>query len=84
VPIFPWEVQSYLAGLTKIPVLTYLLATALGIIPGTTSLVFLGDAIKDPTSWQFYTAIGLNIIMMIVVPVIATLIRKRRKQRQKQ
>ena len=83
VPIFPWEVQSYLAGLTKIPAPTYLLATALGIVPGSTSLVFLGDAIKDPTSWQFYTAIGLNVIVMIGVPVIATLIRKRREQRQK-
>ncbi len=78
VPILPWEVQSYLAGLTRVPASTYLLATALGIVPGTTSLVFLGDAIKDPTSWKFYTAIGLNVIMG-GAPVIAMLIRKRRK-----
>lgn len=82
IPIFPWEIQSYIIGLTKVSVPTYIAATAVGIIPGTASLVILGDAIKDPTSWQFYTAIALNIIVMVGVPIINSQIQKRKKKQE--
>ena len=79
IPIIPWEVQNYIAGLTQIPVPTFLLATAVGIIPGSVSLVLLGNAITDPTSWQFILAIALNAFFIVGTPIIATLMNRRKK-----
>lgn len=77
VPIIPWEIQNYIAGLTKTSYPTFILATALGIIPGTFSLVFLGSSANDPGSWQFWLAIGLTVTMM-GLPVLITLLRKKK------
>lgn len=81
IPVLPWEVQNYAAGLSKVPVLTFLLATLLGIIPATASLAFLGSAANDPTSSSFYIAIGINV-MAVLIPVIAVYIRSRGKKRE--
>ena len=78
IPLLPWEVQNYVAGLTKIRLPVYFLATVIGIIPGSLGLVLLGDAVADPTSWKFAAAIGLNAIVMVGAPVIATIIRRRK------
>ena len=78
IPILPWEVQNYVAGLTKVSVPVYIIATVLGIIPGSLGLVLLGDAITDPTSWKFVVAIALNAAVMIGAPAIATLLRRRK------
>lgn len=77
IPILPWEVQNYVAGLSKVSLPPFLLATLLGIVPGTFSLVFLGAAVRDPTSWRFYAAIGLKIVTALI-PVVAIFIRSRR------
>lgn len=79
IPIIPWEVQNYIAGLTQIPVPVFLLATAVGIIPGSVSLVLLGDAIADPTSWQFILAIALNAFFIVGTPIVATVLNRRKK-----
>lgn len=81
IPVLPWEVQNYVAGLTKVALPTYIVATALGIIPGSLGLVLLGDAITDPTSWKFVVAIALNAIVMVGAPLIATALRRRKQQR---
>jgi uncharacterized membrane protein YdjX (TVP38/TMEM64 family) len=79
VPVIPWEIQNYIAGLSKIPVPTFLIATLIGIVPITGSLAFLGDSAQDPGSRQFYVAIGINIIS-ILIPVIVMYIRNRTKR----
>ncbi|MEE4194273.1 MAG: TVP38/TMEM64 family protein [Anaerolineae bacterium] len=78
IPIIPWEIQNYIAGLTKTPYTTFFFATALGIIPGTFSLVFLGSAASDPGSWQFWLAIGLTVTMM-GLPILFSLLRKKKQ-----
>lgn len=80
VPVLPWEVQNYVAGLMKISLPAYLIATALGIIPGSFGLVFLGEAVTDPTSWQFFAALGVNGIVMIAAPLIFGYVRRREKR----
>jgi uncharacterized membrane protein YdjX (TVP38/TMEM64 family) len=77
VPVLPWEVQNYVAGLTKVSPLTFIAGTMLGIIPGSFSLVFLGDAVTDPSSWQFFAAIALKIATALI-PVVAIYVRSRR------
>ncbi|MCB2209539.1 TVP38/TMEM64 family protein [bacterium] len=66
IPILPWEVQNYIAGLTKVKIPAFIFGTLLGIIPGSFSLAFLGSSISDPTSWQFYAAIGANVVAFLI------------------
>jgi uncharacterized membrane protein YdjX (TVP38/TMEM64 family) len=84
IPVLPWEVQNYVAGLTRVSVPVYMLATALGIIPGSLGLVLLGDAIDDPTSWKFIVAIALNAVVMVGAPLIATVLRRRKSRQEAQ
>jgi uncharacterized membrane protein YdjX (TVP38/TMEM64 family) len=79
VPVLPWEVQNYVAGVTQVALPTYLVATVLGIIPGSTALVLLGDSAADPTSWKFIIAVALNVLVMGSTPFIASYLRKRRE-----
>ena len=81
IPILPWEIQNYVGGLSKVPVMTFVLATILGIIPGSFSLVFLGSAISDPTSWKFYFAIGLNVVIALI-PTLSVYFKRRKEKQQ--
>jgi len=83
VPVLPWEVQNYVAGLTKVSVPTFVMGTMLGIIPGSFSLAFLGSAASDPMSWQFYTAIVLKVITALV-PVVVVYLQNRAKRARAQ
>jgi uncharacterized membrane protein YdjX (TVP38/TMEM64 family) len=78
IPILPWEVQNYVGGLGKVSVVQFVLATMLGIIPGTFSLAFLGAAITNPGAWQFWAAIALKIVTALI-PVIAVYLQSRKK-----
>jgi uncharacterized membrane protein YdjX (TVP38/TMEM64 family) len=80
IPVLPWEVQNYVAGLTQVTIPTFMLATMVGIIPGSFSLVFLGAAATDPTSWQFFAAIALKIVTALI-PAVAIFIRRRRNKK---
>jgi len=79
IPVLPWEVQNYVVGLTKVSPLTFIAGTMLGIIPGSFSLVFLGAAATDPTSWQFVAAVALKIVTALI-PVVAIYVRSRRSK----
>ena len=82
IPVLPWEIQNYVGGLSKVKLPTFILATLIGIIPGSFSLVLLGSAISDPTSWEFYFAIGLNVVIALI-PMLY-LYYKRRKEKLQQ
>ncbi len=82
IPVLPWEVQNYVAGLTKVTIPAFVLGTLLGIIPGTFSLAFLGDAIQDPTSWEFFAALGLKIITALI-PAVYLFFKNRQNKRRK-
>lgn len=82
IPVLPWEVQNYVGGLTKVSPLIFIAGTMMGIIPGSFSLVFLGAAATDPTSWQFFAAIALKIVTALI-PVVAIAVRSRRGKEAK-
>ncbi len=84
IPVLPWEVQNYAAGLTQVALPTFVAGTAVGILPGSFSLVFLGATATDPTSWQFFLAIGLKIVTALI-PILGVYLRNRsnkKKERQ--
>lgn len=45
IPAVPFSVLNYAAGASSVRVLPYLLATVVGLIPGTAAVVILGDAL---------------------------------------
>ena len=82
IPVLPWEIQNYVAGLTKVKIPTFILGTMLGIIPGSFSLAFLGATATDPTSWQFVAAIALKIATALIPVVYLALQSKKKKQEE--
>lgn len=61
IPLIPFDIISYGAGLTPIKYRDFILATLLGIIPGVLVYVNLGDKSLAIGSADFYVAIALLI-----------------------
>lgn len=73
IPIIPFNVISFGAGLSKIRYLDYMLATMIGIIPGVIAYTNLGDKALDVSSPKFFIAVGILAAMM----GISLLLKKR-------
>lgn len=69
VPLFPFNVINYAAGLTRISLCSYLVATAVGIVPGTAVYTYLGDAAATASPWRFLAAFGL-LGLLALIPVV--------------
>ena len=50
IPVVPFSVLNYAAGASSVRVLPYLLATLVGLMPGTAAVVVLGDALTGNVS----------------------------------
>lgn len=79
VPVLPWELQNYVAGVTRVTLPTYMAATLIGSAPLTICLALLGAAARQPDSWQFFAALALTGAVL-VIPVLIVFIRTRRKE----
>lgn len=66
IPAVPYNLINYAFGLTPMPYGTYILASAIGIIPGTFAFINIGDKVLDVTSPDFRTAIGLLLLLLAV------------------
>lgn len=77
IPIVPFNALNYLSGLTAVRARSYLAATALGILPGTTAYVAVGAYGDRPGSWPFLAALG-GLLLLTVVGVVGSRIRSRR------
>jgi uncharacterized membrane protein YdjX (TVP38/TMEM64 family) len=75
IPVIPFTLINYVAGLTAIRLGTFASASAIGMIPGTFVYVSLGAFGVHPRTWQFWLAVTLALIMMFA-GVIA--VRRRR------
>lgn len=74
-PIAPFFVINYCAGITRIPLRTFLWTTSLGIIPGSFAYAFLGHqlrkvkAVADLFSWKIMIAL-LILSLLALLPVV--------------
>jgi uncharacterized membrane protein YdjX (TVP38/TMEM64 family) len=66
IPLVPFNVLDYVAGISKISLRDYILGTFLGIIPGTFAYVYLGSALTNIYSWQFASAVGLLVLLSLI------------------
>lgn len=66
IPLIPFDIISYGAGLSKIRYRDFITATVLGIIPGVLVYTNLGDKVIDIYSWKFICSIFALIALSIV------------------
>jgi uncharacterized membrane protein YdjX (TVP38/TMEM64 family) len=79
VPVFPFNIQNYIYGLTKIRFSTYLLVSWLCMLPGTIAYVFAGGSLISGKGDLKKTFIYLAIagIFFVLVSFVPRLIKKR-------
>ncbi|OPX89174.1 MAG: TVP38/TMEM64 family inner membrane protein YdjZ [Pelotomaculum sp. PtaB.Bin013] len=66
IPIIPFNVISYGAGLTRIKYTDYILSTMIGIIPGVVVFTNLGDKALCVRSLEFMLSVGILALMVIM------------------
>ncbi|MBI5287000.1 MAG: TIGR04283 family arsenosugar biosynthesis glycosyltransferase [Deltaproteobacteria bacterium] len=66
VPIFPFNGINFGAGLSGIRFRDYLIATAIGIIPGTFAYVYLGSSLTSIGSPRFIFAVFLLLVLSTI------------------
>ena len=66
----PFSVINYCAGLSSIRMLPYLLATVVGIVPGTIGVVVLGDALTGRTDPGFLVLSGVCLTLGVIGLVV--------------
>ena len=84
VPVFPFNLQNYAYGLTRIGLGTYVLLTAVCIIPGAAVYTLAGGSLatagQDPTRTFVY--LGVAAVLFVAVSLIPGWIRKRNRREQ--
>ena len=85
-PLFPFNVLNYALGLTRVRLRDYVLASWLGMLPGTVLYVYLGSLLTSvndvltssahrttpaAASWLYWLGLGATIAVVIVVARIA-------------
>jgi uncharacterized membrane protein YdjX (TVP38/TMEM64 family) len=76
VPLFPFNLINVVAGGAGIRLREYVLATALGIVPGTVAYAALGGTVEDPTSPAFIAAAALFVLVRVIALVTSRRMRE--------
>lgn len=70
IPAVPYNLINYAFGLTGMRLPQYLLASAIGIIPGTLVFINIGDKALDPSAPAFWIAVGLLAALLAVTALM--------------
>lgn len=81
-PVFPFTLLNYAFGLTRVPFGHYLLASWIGMLPGTVLYVYLGSLARaatgprqrTPAEWAVY---GVGLVATLAATVLVTRIARR-------
>jgi len=75
-PVFPFSLLNYAFGVTRVSLRDYVLASWIGMMPGTVMYVYVGslaraagDRTRTPAEWALY---GVGLVATIVVTVFVT------------
>ncbi len=80
IPLIPYNLINYGFGLTNISLSKYMIASVLGIIPGTLVYLNLGDKVLNVGSKEFYQAIFLVVFLTVISLVIAKIMASREEK----
>lgn len=81
-PVFPFTLLNYAFGLTRVKLSHYVLASWIGMMPGTVMYVYLGSLAKEATGpgsrtaaeWTLY---GIGLLATLVVTIFIARIAKK-------
>lgn len=81
-PVFPFSLLNYAFGLTRVSLKGYVLASWIGMMPGTVMYVYLGSLARagaagqqrTPAEWALY---GVGLVATLAVTVVITRIARR-------
>jgi uncharacterized membrane protein YdjX (TVP38/TMEM64 family) len=84
-PVFPFNLLNYALGLTGVRFTSYVVASWIGMMPGTLLYVYLGSVgqdlasllagdlpSSDATGWLFYGGLVATVVLTVMVTRIAT------------
>jgi uncharacterized membrane protein YdjX (TVP38/TMEM64 family) len=79
VPIFPFNAQNYVYGLTKINVVTYALVSLITMLPACAMFNFAAGAVRKGTAniGQSLMYLGIAAVLFVVLSFIPRLIQKK-------
>lgn len=83
IPAVPYNLINYTFGLTDMTFGAYLIASAMGIIPGTLAFINIGDKALDVSSPSFWLAIALMILLLVVTSILGKKIFPNDKEKNK-
>ncbi|SES28699.1 TVP38/TMEM64 family protein [Salipaludibacillus aurantiacus] len=66
VPLFNFDMISYLAGISKVKFVPFILGTAGGMIPATFAYAFLGSSLLAPNIETVLMAIGFFVLITVI------------------
>ena len=86
-PVIPFNLSNYFYGLTGVKFWPYVLASWIGMMPGTFLYVYIGTAGKAAISaaagseavkhgWEYWTFLGIGLLATIVVTIWVTKIAR--------
>jgi len=75
VPLVPFNALNYAAGVTALRPASYVLGTAVGIVPGAFAWAALGGSIGDPLSPRFLGAVALVVFLTVLGALVDRLAR---------
>jgi uncharacterized membrane protein YdjX (TVP38/TMEM64 family) len=85
-PVIPFNLSNYFYGLTGVRFWPYVLASWIGMMPGTFLYVYIGTAGKAAVlaaggeavkqGWQYWTFMGIGLVATIVVTIWVTKIAR--------
>ena len=78
VPIFPFNLQNYAYGLTSIRFSTFVLVSAIFMLPGTAVFVQFGGAFVSGEGdiWKTLLYLGITGVLMLLLSLVPKLLRK--------
>lgn len=81
VPVFPFNLQNYAYGLTKIGFPTYLLVSWICMLPGAIAFTFMGGAIVsgEGNLGRTFVYLGIGAVVLVLISLIPGWIKKRSK-----
>ncbi len=83
-PIFPFNAQNYIYGLTKINFLTYSVLSTFLIMPGTVAYTFLAGSAtsSEGLSLQNITYISIGIVLLVILSLIPKFLKAKEEKKQ--
>ena len=83
VPLFPFNLQNYAYGLTKIGLGTYVLVSAICIIPGVITFTFAGGSVTSGDLTRTFIFLGIAAGFFVLLSLVPGWLRKRNRVPEK-